>query len=123
MRHRLLSPLFITSIFIPFHNICLLHFQHLSLREIKLSYFISCPASISGFVVVVQLRADQISTLSTNGEQNTVMAGEGPECRDTSLHVYVAVQKAENVRRGRLLPGAAEIRNTNNSNYILNYSL
>lgn len=80
---------------------------------------------MSGFVVVVQLGADQISTFSTNGGQNTVMAGEGLLTQNAvthSLHVYVAFQKAETVRRGNFLPGAAEIRNTNHSNYVLSDS-
>lgn len=76
-------------------------------------------------MTVVQLRADQISKPSANGGQKTVMAGEGLECSVHkkcvhSLGVYVTFQKAEGVRRGNLLPGTAEIRNTNN--YILNDS-
>lgn len=65
---------------------------------------------MSGFVVVVQLGADQINTLSTNGGQNTIMAGEGLLTQNAvthSLRVYVAFQKAESVRRGTFLPGAA----------------
>lgn len=37
-----------------------------------------------------------------------------------SLYVYVAFGKATSVKRRNLLPGTAEIRNRNNSNYILN---
>lgn len=40
-----------------------------------------------------------------------------------SLHMYVAFQKAESVKRGNLLPGTAETRNRNNSNYVLNDSI
>lgn len=40
-----------------------------------------------------------------------------------SLYVYLAFQKAESVKRGNVLPGTAEIRNRNNSNYILNDSI
>lgn len=76
-------------------------------------------------MVVVQLGADEISTLITNGGQNTVMAGEGLLTQNAVTHslcVYVAFQKAESVRRGNLLPGTAGIRNTNHSNYTLNDS-
>lgn len=76
-------------------------------------------------MVIVQLRADQISTLSTNGGQNTVMAGEGLSTQAAvrhSLRVYVAFQKAECVRKGNLLPGTAKIRNSNHFSYILNDS-
>lgn len=40
-----------------------------------------------------------------------------------SLYVYVAFGKAASVKRRNLLPGTAEIRNRNNSNYILNDSI
>lgn len=76
-------------------------------------------------MVVVQLGADQISILSTNGGQNPVMAGEGLSTQAAVTHslcVYVAFQKAESVRSSNLLPGTAEIRNINNFNYILNDS-
>lgn len=40
-----------------------------------------------------------------------------------SMYVYVGFHVAESVKRGNLLPGTAEIRNINNSNYILNDSI
>lgn len=40
-----------------------------------------------------------------------------------SVYVYVAFQKAESAKRRNLLPGTAEIKNRNNSNWILNDSI
>ena len=54
------------------------------------------------------------------------MAEEGLSAQaavTNSLYAYLAFQKAESVKRGNLLPGTAEIRNRNNSNYISNDSI